>query len=828
MRTILLFAVLFSYLSINGQQSVKFYENYFRNYIDNYTVNYYGKSYNRHQIETITDSLLNTIYKRKYPDDGFRMYGNYYFNSKSFKHTIDKIKELTLTKESYMENIGGIIERLDSLEPKGKIHAIDRLLSKYRGIKDTAFLRELNKLTTQFPVFEKEDLDKSFHYSLQALGDMYVGREYLPFALEMYCQGLIFADSIKDYYGKAYLESRIADLYLHRDVSSYRRKAADHFYKASQNYLYSGDTLQSINAKLGATRQSFWSMPAMKFEDYASFQYLIKEGKSSEEQGKIAENYMYNEMLVKVFTSAYEVLERKIPNPPIDLYYNAYTVLYEYFFNIGDLKTAKEYSILRLFFSMDGDGYSIPHVMESLQGLADLYWRENNYPKVIDAVNRMIDLGEWSGFEFQTSYAVFYKAFYVSKMGNPIQALSIARKELEFIDSLNVIDPDALRERGYSCLSNIFYDLCELDSADFYQDRFRSFQNDYTEEMDRLMSTEFDYTNGVFEKKIAASEAKLFKSKELLALVNSRVALMGKESTKLHLQIQQSKDSLADMNSRMVVQKLTNDSLTRTNSSLRFVSDSLTADINKKIILVAQLEKKSTVWRNSALGALAILVGIVFWNRDRMKRKNNKIKNTREELSALTKGKIHNIRGNYTTVQTLILKRDFEKAEQYIDKCATAFTLSLDKWEVEEKKYFLSDEVMAMNALAESEKVLGKNIEIKKDDLLVLEKEGMIFMPEVFTTLLHNSIKAKATFFTIKANKENRFVIFEISDNGRSSRKESYINYSKPNKGLTLLERRIVNIWADKKWGKKLKHSLDICIDNGTTIKFAFPYELSA
>ena len=111
-----------------------------------------------------------------------------------------------------------------------------------------------------------------------------------------------------------------------------------------------------------------------------------------------------------------------------------------------------------------------------------------------------------------------------------------------------------------------------------------------------------------------------------------------------------------------------------------------------------------------------------------------------------------------------------------------------------------------------------------------MEIETTRFETDIFTTLLHNSIKHgfKGTdrkyIFTIEAYRVNDLIFFEIHDNGEPSELDEYLNESKDESGLKIIKRKIEMTVMPKAINYP-PFIIEPIKNRGTTIKFIFPYE---
>jgi hypothetical protein len=202
------------------------------------------------------------------------------------------------------------------------------------------------------------------------------------------------------------------------------------------------------------------------------------------------------------------------------------------------------------------------------------------------------------------------------------------------------------------------------------------------------------------------------------------------------------------------------------------------------------------------------------------------------EFVPLFKVRLRSVINSFNKISLLIYKEQFTSVKEYANKSAYFLSLFLSDWDSD--NWNLKKELELLDAYYDSEKVLGININIVKD-INNIDVEHVMFIPEVFTTLLQNSIShafktdfQNSRVFKVKIRLEkDNLLLIEVSDNGTPSKHEDYIVADKPNKALSLLRQRIeIEFKKLNKIGYDKSRSFEILAVKGlgTTIKFEFPY----
>ena len=250
---------------------------------------------------------------------------------------------------------------------------------------------------------------------------------------------------------------------------------------------------------------------------------------------------------------------------------------------------------------------------------------------------------------------------------------------------------------------------------------------------------------------------------------------------------------------------------------------------------VLSRKEKAISFANTFIFWLIIIIVVgfaLFWIT--VVIKNRTVKKVRAELNGIAIGKHHNLKGNFTTTNLLLFNKKYDTALNYTQASSDYYNSLIDMEDMSNNKWTLQQEKNILEAFCDKEKIYRDNFNFKFESGK-LEIEKILFIPEVLTTMLDNSIrhgfnpKKKGYYFRVDISKKGKYLYFEVSDNGKFAGIENYFRKETPNKGLNFTKRRIKNELSSKIRFKKCD---DFIItenkDKGTTIKFKYPYALSA
>lgn len=200
------------------------------------------------------------------------------------------------------------------------------------------------------------------------------------------------------------------------------------------------------------------------------------------------------------------------------------------------------------------------------------------------------------------------------------------------------------------------------------------------------------------------------------------------------------------------------------------------------------------------------------------------------QLTYAAKAKLHNNRNNYTAFIGLIDSNKWGDVREYAEKSAYFYTGMLNNWR--ESAWTIQRELDLLKKYYDAEKVLNKKVEII-ENIVNIDKDMTLFLPEILTTLLHNSMKHAFTNkdglckFYIEMKRRKKLLYVVIGDNGNATVDKNYLE--KEDSGLNILKDRIEVKLLLKRMKSELKDCFEIETSRyGTTIRFKIPYEPAA
>lgn len=195
--------------------------------------------------------------------------------------------------------------------------------------------------------------------------------------------------------------------------------------------------------------------------------------------------------------------------------------------------------------------------------------------------------------------------------------------------------------------------------------------------------------------------------------------------------------------------------------------------------------------------------------------------------------KLHNVKNLFNGFSHIVRGHNISLAEQYAEQAAYYLGFTLKTWDWNSDDWTIYNEVKLLYAYRDLEELNGVDVIIKMDfDDIDIRRTR--FMPEVFPTLLQNSVKHgfkgkdEPHLFSITAKRVDKLIYIEIADNGLPSDRAIYLRADGPNKGLLILKKSIetvVELYCGKRIAKK---AFTFSTDNGTTIKITYPYVATA
>lgn len=466
------------------------------------------------------------------------------------------------------------------------------------------------------------------------------------------------------------------------------------------------------------------------------------------------------------------------------------------------------------------------HAIDALTTLAWVYENKNNDKRALNYLDKAIEISEQRRNKFLTTEMIFNKAQLLSRMGQHKEGLLLVQAGLKGCNSFLGFEKEAILEHGFLSKSHIFRAMGVTDSARYYYRHYDSIRAFHFQEFEKMSETESIYEDDAFRQKTEKLNSKLNLLTKRLSILGRQIIFKSDEVTVLESQIQKfHRDSIA-LRHELSLYK---DSIEMAKDSLRKI----------KIEIKEANARYNILWKNvlSWGGVILFIFGVGFvvydyHNREKSKKRHSEFQYSKKKLSLLTQAKVHNIKGNYTTLSDMVTQEEVEDAQTYMD--AYSFYLSKTPNDEAMQEWTLENERELLFAFYDAERILGVEVAISHN-LDTIDKENILFLSDVFTTLLHNSMEHAFGVnadnrFQIHVELANNYMAFNVSDNGtKTAGIEKYYSNNDPERGLNILRRRIINECQNAKISKTENEIFEI--DNsasGTLITFIYPYAVKS
>ena len=235
------------------------------------------------------------------------------------------------------------------------------------------------------------------------------------------------------------------------------------------------------------------------------------------------------------------------------------------------------------------------------------------------------------------------------------------------------------------------------------------------------------------------------------------------------------------------------------------------------------------------MGILILLV-YYFYLRIKYKSQYDGLKFATAVYTYQAQNTYHNIKDHLGNLMLLLIKKEFAKALEYANKASlyVGYAMNTANWEA--KNWSLKDELNFLYAYKEARSINLFDIDIKVDLAFIADTSKVVFIPDLFVTLLQNSIKhgykEDQTYrhFTINFSRENNKLIIEVKDNGDPDDNVDFMKKHNRISGLNILNEKIWKIWMLSKtpYRKYIKYDffqVKAKKNIGTTVKIILPYE---
>jgi hypothetical protein len=842
MRKILI--VLLSIPIITFSQKVKTIaelESFFRE-ISHQGLIYDKQEFSYQNLNRLIDSLLPTVFDKPYPNQYNIYYWPYYPYNLPFKDLITTIDSIPITEETFNSPIGiKIKDRIQQLPHQAlrayaATHLVKRIFAESR---DSSVIEASTDFLTII------DVNANDHFTLiqvaeklTALASVHECVDKAQNALEVYLAAKRIADSINNPILMARIEERIGNLYLRRELDVYRRKAADHFIEASNLYLKGRDYTNCSISRLIGNRLRFQ-------QPYGpSLLESVYKGKSREGYAgfidSLWDNKYDNAALYLLNTTYHAFIDRN--NRGNYYTYQIYMSLVQYFEAINEYETARRYTIWALLSIIDS--WENSEISDFISGLRHLSYQclmLKLDDKALNYYDTAIEISTWLGQDLMTMETNLQKANFLCIADQCTEGLSLAKEQFSLIEKIPYQD----RKYAYTAISETIFRIYDrllgdstnwitidsikkkspfYDSARIYYHEYKSDQADYIDEYELMANNEMDYQTDRLDNKV----------RDINKLLSATNLLLSSAQT----EVRQRKRDLQILNDTLAVKNQDFLEKLKSISLLNQKVGELDTVISNREIHITKIDKelaekisenkKINVGKNIAQGIafIALAIGMFFETRSRRRKEN--LRNTREKADADAGNYIHNLKDDYEEFPEYIESGNLEDANEYANRCSAYLGLLHQKTYLRNTAWTISQEESIMKAFYNFKQLVYGEINIIRDYRNV-NPDKVQFLPDVFCTLLHNSLKAKDpsknSYFKISMLLQSQVLYCSFDDNGIPSDIEDYIEPGQ-NHGLGYIKTRIEATAKLNRRTRKIDKPFEIISKpgEGTTIKFIYPY----
>ncbi len=695
------------------------------------------------------------------------------------------------TEYEDLENLARTIAKLES--PHDQIAAVLTFGGKWHA-KDQRFFDSVAKR-----IANSQSSISSQIESYIPIGDFYFDRLEYDKAAKTYLQILSEANPLQI----AYINEKMGAAYTIVDDPKFLKTANECYESAKSNYLSINDSLNYYWAGLRQANIIF---------------------ESSSQSSAI------NTKFVEFFLKA---MKYSINNKPPNGYnYSLYSTLGKYFFlriqkesyrfkeyHISDFESSKRFYLAALYAAIEDSNTTLS--CNSLLKLSYLYM------SVGDVENATIDLHNASILNelITDSYTKELNYLTISDVKH-IRGFSSEEARPNLLRWLNNTPNSRLSENQIQFLEMFAYgiylrhyqDSGKINNMPIFEKKYDSLLEKFSTLLNDVATIEFNYwanrdanTINFKDYQIASKDSVIGTRERLLSQLNSEVLKRQDSLSKLRMNILKASKDLRNQESRLKTTKF-------------------------------------WLYTSGAFLAFLVLALIVVWRishyflkvRDRKILESQiKIKNTQMEMKsrldisrADAKSKVHNLKNSFQKFLIVLKIKNSTEAQSYAQTCATYYRTVLNKWDWLDEKWTLADEKNMLSLFLVTENVLDKDIEIVwiHDGI---DLKTTRFESEIFTTLLHNSIKYafkknnKKFVFKINLLATGNILNVEVSDNGRPGEPEDYLDFDGEDSGLKIVKRKIEAIayLSSAMNGIKDIFVIEPLKGIGTTIKLKIPHE---
>lgn len=807
------------------------------------TITLDGIKYKGPQIEEFAIGRLSEVFKKPIREKTNESYLYYYYTNNDFRSIIDAIPKLPIHSVRQDSEWKGILQRIDSLKIPERIFAFTEYLNRLIFLKDKKRIDELLKVSNLYipPKYDELSLFNKAK-TLEALGRFWGVLGEKSKALEYYFVAILECDSIRNRFLQGSLYEKIANLYSSINLPPSIKKSSGYYQIAAQCYREAGNTWLETRANLTAAQLLLWSPTTLLLNDYNRVSGVSDSSISMYEKEFRVRSRLQVENDEFLLNTAYRAFRQKTVTDVLILRHTNLITLGNYFMKY-DPPVARNYFSRALAHQLQQDSLDLNRVMESLNGLAASCANVRDKQNTVKYTGWLIEIAKRFQMKTDLPFEYLNRADFFTRVGLYREGIEAAEKAIEDIHLFPEYFKDIVYERYVQCKEWLWQGLRVRDSADFYNNEYNKYLSYHLRESDELSQIENLYTYMINDDRMSTLNRQynallgkvsgleeIIKTKELkINLLSTATKAMEKRIKDFNLIIRVKTDSLEVFDSTLKAKTGENYNLDREVAKKKKEVDSL--DTKAKDLEINL--KRTEVFFNIAKGIIAVAISVAIFFLVGVLRRNIKIKRTRILYSDMARSKLHDVKGSFNQILFLLRSKQFNKAQSFSEHSSDAFQLSLDKWDLVDNSYSLADEIDMANAIHSAYSDTTDHIvelEYRVNDEINIEQT--IFISESISTCVSNSMRhafdnsTKKPKIVIEVKPENRFLVVSVIDNGVPSKRENYLKDGKQEKGLYLLKRRLEYIFKEK--GIRTDFEIfNLLIDNGTSIKFYFPYELS-
>jgi len=743
---------------------------------------YNEKTYYSNELFYLADSLIDVyIAKKKLEYQNQSNSENY----TAYDEVIKKINNLQKTIEDYYKHKTEIENDVSKLpDAVDKINAI-LLFYDYFSTNSNNFISDGVQISYRIAGSRKDANERAACYF--AIGEFLQRYLYIPSSLSAYLFAAEIYDSVGNNFGLAKIENSVGRICESKNDNFFLNEAYIHYQNAGYYCQAIPDSVNLVLEQLSCEyinyNRGLASNPLLCLYEFWN---LINSGKYGISPS--TRNYCLGE-------------------------------LGTYFLNLNDsesLGVAQTYYSAAIIGEIESD--DVEQLYDVLFNSANLAVKVHDTDGAVSYIDKIQGVQETS----TDLYLLLKNTIRISntyyRVGFYRIAIGWAKQAVESnVSLLNSPRQNEILETGYAALALYYRELGKVDSATFFSNASNAAARGYLDEVNEIRKLEMEYRSRIDNKFIGNQNQKILQQQESLIALN-RILLFTQE---------------------MLFKK--SDSLLRISTEIEIAKKEMIAlqnqkkDLNNDISNLEKAKRKSDISAFMLLSSTLVLLIFIWigWRlyKGRMKENKERLEKSALLLNSKSKSRIHNLQNNYEKFLYLLRCKGNEAGKAYALRCAHFFRTVLNKWDWDDRKWTLSQELELMYEFLPTENCLNKDITIVEEfpDVAIYSAR---FESEVLTTLLSNSIKHgfkeknKKFFFTIRGWIEGDVIKIEVSDNGKPDELEDYLSLDGKENGLKILKTKIETISKlNPVMNAHRAFIIEPITNQGTTIKFALPYE---